>query len=133
MTYDEDGRHGRVVIVKRVAIFYCKRIKDHTCIACAKCFKGVREKNGEFGKHDDDIEIVSMTDCGDCPGLIVPRVKMIKGVVEGLGGEIDAIHLGTCIQMAYEHGNCPMELDEIKLKIETSTGKPVHIGTHVYH
>jgi hypothetical protein len=26
-----------------------------------------------------------------------------------------------------------MELDEIKLKIETSTGKPVHIGTHVYH
>jgi hypothetical protein len=25
-----------------------------------------------------------------------------------------------------------MDLDEIKLKIETSTGKPVHIGTHVY-
>ena len=90
--------------MKKVAIFYCKRIKDHTCIACAKCFKGIREKNGEFAKHDEDIEIVSMTDCGDCPGLIVPRVKMINGIVEGLGGEIDAIHLGTCIQMAYEHG-----------------------------
>ena len=121
-----------VVEVKKIAIFYCKRIKDHTCIACAKCFKGIREKSGEFAKHDEDIEIVSMTDCGDCPGLIVPRAKMIKGVVEGLGGEIDAIHLGTCIQLAYEHGNCPMDLDEIKLKLEDKVGKPVHIGTHAY-
>ena len=118
--------------MKRVAIFYCKRIKDHTCIACAKCFKGIREKNGEFAQHDEEIEIVSMTDCGDCPGLLVPRAKMIQGVVEGLNGEIDAIHLGTCIKMAYEHGNCPMELDEIKLKLENSLSTPVYIGTHDY-
>ena len=63
----------------RVAIFYCKRIKGHTCIACAKCFKGVAEKNGEFAKHGEDVEIVAMTDDGDCPGLILPRAKIISG------------------------------------------------------
>ena len=37
--------------MSRVAIFYCKRIKDHTCIACAKCFKGAAERAGEFAAH----------------------------------------------------------------------------------
>lgn len=118
--------------MKRVAIFYCKRIKDHTCIACAKCFKGIKEKNGEFAQHDEEIEIVSMTDDGDCPGLILPRATMVLNMLEGMGREVDAIHLGTCIKLAHEHGNCPMNLDEIKTKLEEKFGKPVHIGTHAY-
>ena len=32
----------------KIAILYCKRIKDHSCIACSKCFKGIAEKNAEF-------------------------------------------------------------------------------------
>ncbi len=118
--------------MKHVAIFYCKRIKDHTCIACAKCFKGVKEKNGEFANHQDEIRIVAMTDCGDCPGLIVPRVPMIVGMVKSLGEEVDAIHLGTCVKIACEHGYCPMDLDEIKIKLEAKMGMPVFIGTHSY-
>lgn len=118
--------------MRHVAIFYCKRIKDHSCIACAKCFKGIKEKNGEFAKHDEDIEIVAMTDCGDCPGLLVPRAKMVKGMVEGLDRQVDAIHMGTCIQLAYEYGNCPMDLDEMKTVLEDKLGKPVYIGTHAY-
>ncbi len=117
--------------MKRIAIFYCKRIKDHTCIACAKCFKGVKQKSGEFAQHDE-IEIVSMTDCGDCPGLIMPRVSMIVNMLKGMEQEVDAIHLGTCIKMAYEHGQCPIELDEVKLKLETKLNIPVIIGTHDY-
>ena len=35
----------------RVAVLYCKRIQDHSCIACAKCYMGMREKNGEFARH----------------------------------------------------------------------------------
>jgi hypothetical protein len=31
-----------------VAIMYCKRIQDYSCIACAKCHKGMAEKNGAF-------------------------------------------------------------------------------------
>ena len=50
----------------KIAILYCKRVKDHSCIACAKCHKGMHEKNAEFARHDD-IELVAMTDCGDCP------------------------------------------------------------------
>jgi predicted metal-binding protein len=117
--------------MKRVAIFYCKRIQDHTCIACAKCFKGVREKAGEFA-GDEELEIVALTDCGDCPGLLMPRVVMIKGAVEGLEGEIDQIHLGTCVKLAKEHGECPLDLDALPKKIEAKTGIPVVVGTHPY-
>ncbi|MBI5524822.1 MAG: CGGC domain-containing protein [Deltaproteobacteria bacterium] len=118
--------------MKRIAIFYCKKIKDHTCIACTYCFKGVKEKAGEFAQHGEEIEIAAMTDCGDCPGLLVPRANMVAGHVARVIGEVDAIHLGTCIKMAYEHGNCPMDLDEVKLKLEKKLEKPVIIGTHPY-
>ena len=115
----------------KVMVFYCKRIKDHTCIACAKCFKGREELNGEFSRYDE-VEFVSMTDCGDCPGLLVPRVPMIMKTVESMGNAPDAIHLGTCIKMAYEHGYCPMDIDEVKLKLEDRFDIPVVIGTHNY-
>jgi predicted metal-binding protein len=42
----------------KVGILKCKNVKDHSCIACAKCFKGMAEKNGEFAKHDE-IELVA--------------------------------------------------------------------------
>jgi predicted metal-binding protein len=50
--------------MKRIAIILLQTHRDHTCIACAKCFKGVKEKHGEFANHDKDIEIVGMTDDG---------------------------------------------------------------------
>jgi hypothetical protein len=28
-------------IMPNVAILYCKRIKDHSCVGCAKCYKGM--------------------------------------------------------------------------------------------
>ena len=76
----------------RIAILYCKRIQDHSCIACAKCFKGIAEKNAQFAQHDT-IELVAMTDCGDCPGLTVPRVKLLSEITKSLGREIETIKL----------------------------------------
>ena len=116
----------------RVAIFYCKKVKDHSCVACMHCFRGAREKAGEFAQHPDDVEIVAMTDCGDCPGLLVQRANMVLGMLNKDLGGFDAIHLGTCVKMAYEHGNCPMDLDEIKLKLQDKFKKPLIIGTHYY-
>ncbi|MDP8239323.1 MAG: CGGC domain-containing protein [Candidatus Hatepunaea meridiana] len=113
---------------KHIAIFYCKRIQDHTCIACAKCFKAAPLKNGKFSQYDEEIEIVAMTDCGDCPGLLMPRVPMIRT----LGGHVDAVHLGTCVTQAKEHGECPLDLEEMKVKLEKKLGIPVIIGTHDY-
>ena len=118
--------------MKKVAIFFCKRIQEHTCIACAKCFKGAAERAGEFQNHQDDVQIVSLTDCGDCPGLLMPRVTMIMGMLDAMGQTPDAIHLGTCIKMAMEHSECPLDPDELKLKIESTFGKPVFLGTHPY-
>jgi predicted metal-binding protein len=114
-----------------VAILYCKRIKDHSCVACAKCFKGIREKNGEFARHDE-IELVAMTDCGDCPGLTVPRVKILSDVTKNLDRPIDVLHLGTCVKAAMTTAQCPIQFDELKATVEEKFGCEVVLGTHAY-
>ena len=115
----------------RVAILYCKRIKDHSCIACAKCYKGMAEKNGEFAQHDE-IELVGMTDCGDCPGLTIPRVKLLSEVTKNLDRPMETIHLGTCMKLAMETAECPIDFDDLKVTLENKFGVNVVLGTHSY-
>jgi predicted metal-binding protein len=115
----------------RIAVLYCKRVKDHSCIACAKCYKAMAEKNGEYGRHDT-IELVAMTDCGDCPGLVVPRVKQLTEVAKGLGREFDVVHLGTCVKLAMETAACPIDLDLLQPLLEKKFGVQVVLGTHAY-
>ena len=115
----------------KIAILYCKKIKDYSCIACAKCFKGITEKNGEFAKHDE-IELVAMTDCGDCPGLAIPRVKLLHEVAKGIDQSIDVIHLGTCMQLAMETAECQIDFHELKDTLERKFGVKVMLGTHSY-
>ena len=114
-----------------IAILYCKRIQDHSCIACAKCYKGMKEKNGEFARHDE-IELVAMTDCGDCPGLTVPRVKLLNELTRNLDRPIDVIHLGTCMKLAMETAECPIDFDDLKVTLENKFGCEVVLGTHSY-
>lgn len=115
----------------KIAVLYCKKVKDHSCIACAKCFKGMAEKNGEYARHDS-IELVAMTDCGDCPGLTVPRVKLLTEMIGNLGRSIDVIHLGTCVKLAMETAQCPIDFDELKVTLENKFGVEVILGTHSY-
>jgi predicted metal-binding protein len=116
-----------------VAILFCKKIQDHSCIACAKCHKGMSERNGEFARYaDDHIELVGMTDCGDCPGLTVPRVKLLHEVMKGLDRKIDVIHLGTCMKLAMETADCPIDYDDLKIVLEQKFGVEVVLGTHSY-
>ena len=115
----------------RIAVLYCKRIQDHSCIACAKCHKGMAEKNAEFARHDE-IELVAMTDCGDCPGLVVPRDKLLSELTKNLGRDIDVLHLGTCIKLAMETAACPIDFDEFKVTLENKFGIEVVLGTHSY-
>ena len=114
-----------------IAILYCKRIKDHSCIACAKCYKGIKEHNGEFAQHDE-IELVAMTDCGDCPGLTVPRVKLLTDVAKGLDRPIEVLHLGTCIKAAMNTAGCPLDFDDLKVMLKEKFGCEVVLGTHSY-
>ena len=115
----------------KIAVLYCKKVKDHSCIACAKCYKAMAEGNGEYGRHDE-IELVAMTDCGDCPGLVVPRVKLISETTQNLGREIETLHLGTCVKLAMETAACPIDYDEAKLVLEKKFGVEVILGTHTY-
>lgn len=115
----------------KIAILYCKRIQDHSCIACAKCHKGMAEKNAEFAQHDE-IELVAMTDCGDCPGLTVPRVKLLTELTKNLGRPIEVLHLGTCMKLAMETAGCPIDFDDLKVTLETKFGIKVVLGTHAY-
>ena len=115
----------------KIAVLYCKRIKDHSCIACAKCHKGMAEKNGEYARHDT-IELVAMTDCGDCPGLTVPRVKLLNEITTNLGRSIEVLHFGTCMKLAMETAQCPIDFDELKLTLENKFGVEVVLGTHSY-
>ena len=117
----------------KIAVLFCKKIQDHSCIACAKCHKGMSERNGEFARYsDEDIELVGMTDCGDCPGLSVPRVKLLHEVAKGLDREIDVIHLGTCMKLAMETADCPIDYDDLKILLEQKFGVEVVLGTHSY-
>jgi predicted metal-binding protein len=115
----------------KIAVLYCKKIKDYSCIACAKCFKGMAEKNGEFAQHDS-IELVAMTDCGECPGLTVPRVTLLTELAGNIGRPIEVIHLGTCVKLAMETAQCPIDFDELKVTLENKFGVKVILGTHSY-
>lgn len=125
------GQYSQEDTVANVAILYCKRIQDHSCIACAKCYKAVAERNGEFAQHDD-IQLVGMTDCGDCPGLTVPRVKLLNEITRGLDRPIDVIHLGTCMKLAMETAECPIDFEDMKVALEDRFGVQVILGTHTY-
>ncbi|MFC1628965.1 CGGC domain-containing protein [Gemmatimonadota bacterium] len=118
-------------IMANIAVLYCKKVKDCSCIACAKCYKAMAEKNGEYGRHDT-IELVAMTDCGDCPGLTVPKLKLLKEVTTGLERPIDVIHFGTCVKLAMETAACPIDFDDMKAVLENKFGVEVVLGTHTY-
>ncbi|VEN72951.1 Metal-binding protein [Candidatus Desulfarcum epimagneticum] len=117
--------------MSKIAILYCKKVKDHSCIACAKCYKGIAEKNGEFARHEE-IELAAMTDCGDCPGIAVPRVKLLTEVTNNLDRPLDAVHLGTCVKMAMETADCPIDFDDLKITLEKKFGLDLILGTHSY-
>ena len=115
----------------KIAVLYCKRIKDYSCIACAKCYKAIDLKEGEYARHDE-IELIAMTDCGDCPGLVVPRVKLLKGITASLGRDFDVLHIGTCMKLAMETAECPIDFDDLKPLLEDKFGVEEVQGTHNY-
>ncbi len=115
----------------KVAILYCKRIKDHSCVACAKCYKAIHKKEGEFARYDE-VDLVAMTDCGDCPGLAIPRIRFLNDACKSVDRPIEALHLGTCVKTAMETSQCPIDFDEFKFRVEKDLGIPVVLGTQAY-
>jgi predicted metal-binding protein len=118
-------------VAKNIGIIYCKRIQDQSCIGCAKCYKAVNEKAFEF-EGEDDYRMVFKTSCGDCPGLVLPKLQLQMAVLEKLGETVDEVYFGTCVKKATAVMNCPMNIDGIKAKMEDMFGVSVTVGTHDY-
>jgi predicted metal-binding protein len=116
---------------KRIGIVYCKRIQDQSCIGCAKCYKAVNDKAFAF-EGEDDVRIVFKTSCGDCPGLVLPKLQLQMTVLDKLGENVDEMYFATCVKKAKAVMNCPMNLDGIKAKMEEMFKVPVKVGTHDY-
>jgi predicted metal-binding protein len=73
-----------------------------------------------------------MTDCGDCPGLCVPRVKLLSEVTRGLDRPFDVLHLGTCVKLAIQTADCPIDMDTLTPVLKQKFGVDVVLGTHGY-
>jgi predicted metal-binding protein len=117
----------------KIAIIGCKRIQDQLCIACEKCLKAISKKDGEFARHqDDDIELVALGHCGDCPGLVLPKVQLMNEIGSTIDRKFDTIHFGTCILKAQKSGDCPLDLEKLSGLIKENFGKETVIGTHNY-
>ncbi|MBN2227891.1 MAG: CGGC domain-containing protein [candidate division Zixibacteria bacterium] len=116
----------------KVAIVGCKRIQDQLCIACEKCLKAIKYKDGTFSRYEDEIDLIALGNCGDCPGLIMPKLVLMNEIAESIGQEYDIIHFGTCMVKAKKTGQCPLDFEQIAKLVKDNFGKEVVIGTHDY-
>ncbi len=116
----------------KIAIIGCKRIQDQLCIACEKCLKAMSLKEGEFSRYEDQIELVALGNCGDCPGLILPKLTLMNEIAGLLDRDYDVIHLGTCVVKAKKTGQCPLDFDQIRNLVKENFGKELVVGTHTY-
>lgn len=118
-------------MTKRIGIIYCRKIQDASCVGCAKCYKAVNSGTFAF-EGEESVRVVFKTACGDCPGLVLPKLDLMKVVLDDLGENVDAIYFGTCVKKAKALMNCPMNIEAISAKIEEKFGVPVAVGTHDY-
>ena len=118
-------------MVKKIGIIRCYRIQETSCIGCAKCNSAANDSSFAF-KGNEETRIVFNTTCGDCPGLVLPRMELQMMVLEKLGQTVDEVYFGTCVMKAVKLMNCPMNLDGCREKLEATLGVPVKVGTHGY-
>ena len=118
-------------MAKKIGLIYCEKIQDQSCIGCAKCYKAVYDKAFAF-EGEEEYQIVFKTGCGDCPGLVLPKLQLQMLVLDKLGEKVDEIYFATCVKKAVAVMNCPMNIDAIKGKMEEMFEVPVQVGTHDY-
>ncbi|MEW6173485.1 MAG: CGGC domain-containing protein [Bacillota bacterium] len=115
----------------RVVIVSCKKIRDVLCVSCVKCFKAAQDRVGEFERYKDEpLDIVALGDCGDCPGLVMPKLALVNTIAKSMDRDYDVVHLGTCIVRATTTAACPIDVADLTERIKLVFGKDVVIGTH---
>jgi predicted metal-binding protein len=109
-----------VNLTTKIGIIRCQA-RSEQCSA-NHCLRASYKKTGEFAKYDS-YEILGIDTCGGCwhgsAKKVLEKAKILKE-----RGEVDVIHLSTCIMLW-----CPwkkMFENELKDKI----GLPIHLWTH---
>jgi len=118
-------------MAKKIGIIYCKRIQDQSCVGCAKCYKAANDRAFAF-EGKEDIQIVFKTGCGDCPGLVLPKLQLQMAILDKLDEKVDEMYFGTCVKKANAAMNCPMNIEVVQGKMEEMFNVPVSVGTHDY-
>ena len=112
----------------RIGIIHCRRIEDESCVACTRCYQG-RHCDITGSEGPGQIDLAAITDCGDCPGMIVPRARLLMDAARDLGRELETLYLGTCIKAAMAMGKCPLEHEPVKAALEKEFGIEVVLGS----
>lgn len=114
--------------MEKILIVGCKKTMNDVCVACSRCLVGFNRKDGEFTRYkDDEIELIGLLNCGDCPGAsIVPRLAQMKLWNLPQGEKPTKVHIAPCIT-----DHCPYSEILIE-KIRKVSGVEVILGTHPY-
>ena len=104
----------------KVGIVICDRYKS---CAGGKCFRALKNREGAFSRYkDQDVEIVTYTSCGGCPGGNIEYApeEMKKNGVQ-------VVHLATGLVVGYPP--CP-HIGYFCKFIGEKYGLEVVVGTH---
>lgn len=67
-----------------------------------------------------------------CAARTLASGRPVADLPLGPDCEIDTIHLGTCVKLAMETAQCPIDFDDLKPVLESKFGVQVVMGTHSY-
>jgi len=116
----------------KIGIIGCKIMMDSICPGCIKCFNALHERVGKFSiLKDENAEVLFLTSCNGCPGPITMKIDLINRVLDSFKNNVDIVFIATCILRAIELFKCPIDIETLKLTLE-SLGYKVVIGTHPY-
>lgn len=119
--------------MKKIAILGCAKIQEKSCVTCSKCLKALNTREGAFAAYkDEEVQLVALGNCGDCPGVIMPKIGLMKTILGTLGQDFDVLYLGTCVKKAVETAACPLNIEKVTMMVKGAMGKEVKAGTHEY-
>ncbi len=116
----------------KIGIIGCKKMIDEICPGCIKCFKALSERSGKFSTlPNEKVDVIFLTSCGSCPGPVTMKIDLINRILKTFDANVDIIFIATCVLRAIELFNCPIDIEVLKLTLE-SLGYKVVLGTHAY-